>query len=148
IGVRDTIGYRKLEMLHAMNFTLPGVPCIYYGDEYGQPGGNDPDNRRWMEFEGYNVNETRVFETVKKLSSIRKSSMPLIYGDYYPLIVEDDLFVYMRVYMGEYVITALNKSSDLKTANVSLPLNLMYNGKKDMEIVVDPYSFKIYSNKK
>jgi glycosidase len=101
-----------------------------------------------MEFEGYNVNETRVFETVKKLSSIRKSSMPLIYGDYYPLIVEDDFFVYMRVYMGEYVITALNKSSELKTENISLPLNLMYNGKQDMEISVAPYSFKIYSNKK
>jgi cyclomaltodextrinase len=52
IIISDSTAYKKLEMLHAFNLTIPGVPCIYYGDEYGVPGGNDPDNRRMMKFTG------------------------------------------------------------------------------------------------
>ena len=35
----------KVRVLSAIEFTLPGVPCIYYGDEVGLMGGRDPENR-------------------------------------------------------------------------------------------------------
>lgn len=38
-------GKRLLRMISAVQFTLPGVPCVYYGDEAGIDGGVDPFNR-------------------------------------------------------------------------------------------------------
>ena len=35
----------KVRVLSALQYTLPGVPCIYYGDEVGLTGGTDPENR-------------------------------------------------------------------------------------------------------
>ena len=52
ITVGDTVAYDKLALLEAFMLTIPGVPCIYQGDEYGVPGANDPDNRRMMQFGG------------------------------------------------------------------------------------------------
>jgi glycosidase len=46
-------------MLTAFNMTIPGVPVIYYGDEIGIPGGNDPDSRRMMKFD--NLRDFREF---------------------------------------------------------------------------------------
>ena len=47
----DSTAYDRLGMLQAFNMTIPGVPVIYYGDEYGSIGAGDPDNRRMMKFE-------------------------------------------------------------------------------------------------
>ncbi|MBR7128756.1 MAG: hypothetical protein IKD05_00605, partial [Tidjanibacter sp.] len=55
VGVGDNVkGYARLSLMKAIISTVPGVPCVYQGDEYGIPGANDPDNRYMMEFEGYN----------------------------------------------------------------------------------------------
>lgn len=121
VGVGDSIAYDKASLLQALIFTIPGIPCIYYGDEYGEPGGNDPDNRRWMRFADYNNREEKLRETVKSLISLRKSSLPLIYGDLFPLSVSKDVFAYMRVYMGQYVLVALNKSDTNVTMELEFP---------------------------
>jgi len=121
IGVGDSIAYKKAALLEAFIFTIPGIPCIYYGDEYGEPGGNDPDNRRWMRFDGYNNKEQNLRETVKYFISLRKSSLPLIYGDLFPLFVSKDIIAYIRVYMGQFVLVALNKSNEKKSILLNLP---------------------------
>ena len=36
---------RKLQFIVSLFYWLPGVPCLYYGDEAGLTGGKDPDNR-------------------------------------------------------------------------------------------------------
>ena len=45
--------------MHTWIFTVPGIPVTYYGDEFGLPGANDPDNRRPMKFEGLNSLEQK-----------------------------------------------------------------------------------------
>ncbi|HPI46401.1 MAG TPA: alpha-amylase family glycosyl hydrolase, partial [Tenuifilaceae bacterium] len=77
IGVGDLVAYNKLCMLNAFNMTIPGVPTIYYGDEFGSPGGNDPDNRKMMKFDGFNSKEQFTLETVKRLVNIRRENMAL-----------------------------------------------------------------------
>jgi cyclomaltodextrinase len=72
--------YNKLKMLHAFNFTIPGVPTIYYGDEYGDPGANDPDNRRWMRFDLTDSREADVLNFVKTLINLRTTEPAWIYG--------------------------------------------------------------------
>ncbi|MDE6445584.1 MAG: hypothetical protein K2L06_01825 [Alistipes sp.] len=108
IGVGDPVGYRKLALVEALNCTIPGVPCIYQGDEYGEPGGNDPDNRRMMRFGGYTPCEQATKELTCALTHLRRSSMPLLYGDMFTLSLTDDAWLFARVYMGDVALVALN----------------------------------------
>ncbi|MDE6857455.1 MAG: hypothetical protein K2J33_01765 [Alistipes sp.] len=121
IGVGDPIGYRKLALLEALICTVPGVPCIYQGDEYGAPGANDPDNRRMMAFDGYTETEQAQRETTRRLISLRRGSLPLLYGDMATLRLDERTWVFARAYMGEYVVAALNLDPEARTLEVSLP---------------------------
>lgn len=125
IGVGDEIGYNRMEMLNAFMMTIPGIPCIFYGDEYGQPGANDPDNRRWMRFEGYSEKENILKDEIKKLINLRKSSLPMIFGDFHLLYSDKDAFAYSRLYMGEVAICAFNKKSNNVILKLELPVNLI-----------------------
>ncbi|MBR1426123.1 MAG: hypothetical protein IJ581_01585 [Paludibacteraceae bacterium] len=111
VTVGDTAkAYKVALLLHVLNLTIPGVPCIYQGDEYGQSGANDPDNRHMMRFDGYNEHETALRAEVQQLIAMRRSSLPLLYGEYIPIYADEDILAYERVYMGEKVTVALNSS--------------------------------------
>jgi len=130
IGIPDTTGYDKLNLLHAFNMTIPGIPVTYYGDEFGMPGANDPDNRRWMRFEEDELNrhERRNRDIFSKLSSLRNNSMPLLYGDFRFHVVEKDVMAYSRAYFGEMIIVVFNKSGEKK--QVVFPVRSGYDIQK------------------
>lgn len=130
--VREDIAFRKALLLEVINFGIPGVPCVYQGDEYGQCGANDPDNRRMMRFDGLNEKETWFRTEMEKLIRLRRTSMPLIYGDYRLLFVDDTAYAFERTYMGERVVFAINNSA----ATRSIPVG-------DDMVEVAPYSFVI-----
>jgi glycosidase len=109
IKVSDTAAYYKLEMLHAFNMCIPGIPCIYYGDEYGMPGANDPDNRRMMRFSGLNKYENHLKEKVKKLINLRNKSMALLYGTT-EIIRKDKIMIIIRRYFDDKISFVVNKS--------------------------------------
>ena len=121
IEVGDPVGYKKLCMLNAFNMTIPGVPTLYYGDEFGSPGGNDPDNRRMMKFSGLNSNEQKTLDVSRKLVNIRRNNLALVYGDFTTLLVEPDVYAYARVYLNSKVITVFNKSNQTKEVKLVLP---------------------------
>ncbi len=115
VGVGDTaVAYRKAILLEVLNLTLPGVPCIYQGDEYAEAGANDPDNRHWVRFDGYNEQEQDFLSQVKELIHLRRSNMALIYGDYIPQYVDNDVLCFDREYMGERVRVVINKANKKK----------------------------------
>ena len=93
--------YKRTLLLEVLNLTLPGVPCIYQGDEYAEVGANDPDNRHMMRFDGLNEYEQNFRQQVADLIHLRRSSMPLLYGDYIPVSATDDVLCFDRIYMGE-----------------------------------------------
>ena len=110
IGIGDADkAYKRALLLEVINMTLPGVPCVYQGDEYGEVGGNDPDNRHMMRFEALNLDERNMRDQVASLIAMRRSSMPLLYGDFIPLIDRPDEIVYQRVYLGEKVTVIINR---------------------------------------
>ena len=116
---REAVAFKKALLLEVLNLTIPGVPCIYQGDEYGQCGANDPDNRRMMRFRGLSDNEQRMLQQTENLIRLRRSSMPLLYGDYKQLFVDDHVLVFSRTYMGQKVIVALNNSAEPVSLDVA-----------------------------
>ena len=111
IGIGDAeTAYKRALQMHVLNMTLPGVPCIYQGDEYGETGGNDPDNRHMMRFEQLNQDERDMRNKVAELIHMRRNSMPLLYGDFIPLIDRPDEIVFQRIYLGEKVTVTINRN--------------------------------------
>ncbi|MCR5050619.1 MAG: hypothetical protein K6A36_05995 [Paludibacteraceae bacterium] len=111
IGIGDTVAaYDRALLLEVLNMTLPGVPCIYQGDEYGEVGGNDPDNRHMMRFEKLNDDEEAMRNQVAELIHMRRNSMPLLYGDFIPLESTPDEISYQRVYLGKRVTITINRA--------------------------------------
>jgi glycosidase len=121
IGVGDTLGYRRLSMLTAFNMTIPGLPVIYYGDEIGIPGGNDPDSRRQMKFASLSTLEQATKETASKLARIRKENLALTYGNFMTLQVDEKTYVYARRYFDDCAIVLFNKGSNPVKMTVFLP---------------------------
>jgi glycosidase len=109
--VRDPKNYNKLKMAFGLLFALNGMPLIYYGDEYGQCGAGDPDNRRPMRFgDELNAFEKDNLKLVRRLTSIRKTSPALIEGMRLPLLCTDNYYVFAKIHFGEIIIAAFNKS--------------------------------------
>ena len=107
---KGSAGYRKLEQLMAFIMTTPGVPCIYYGDEIGMPGGNDPDNRRMMTFDQLNVDQRKLKASVSKLAQLRGKNMAMIYGDLEFIKNDGQVMAYTRQYFGEVVLVVFDKN--------------------------------------
>ena len=110
VGIGDTaVAYKRALLMEVLNMTLPGVPCIYQGDEYGEVGGNDPDNRHMMRFDNLNEDEQKMRNEVAKLIQLRRHSMPLLYGDFIPLIDRPEEIVFQRIYLGQKVTVMINR---------------------------------------
>lgn len=110
IGIGDAeTAYKRALLLEVLNMTLPGVPCVYQGDEYAEVGGNDPDNRHMMRFETLNEAEKDMRAQVAELIHMRRNSMPLLYGEFIPMESDADVIRYQRVYLGEKVTVMINR---------------------------------------
>jgi glycosidase len=136
IQVTSDEAYKKLQNLAAfMNF-IPGVPVIYYGDEIGMPGANDPDSRRDMRFENQlkgkselTSQETQNKKIISGLIKMRTSSMALTFGD---CVVEESsnnsLIIKRKYFDEEWFFLSLNGSEaeiNQKLARFGLSIFLM-----------------------
>ncbi len=128
ITVKNPVGYKKLQLLMACITTLPGIPVIFYGDEYGMPGAGDPDNRRFMKFNGLNPEEEETLLNTQTLLKIRNNCLALLYGDFEVLHTNTAQLVYARSYFDSAAIIVFNKSS--KEENVSFTLPDFYAAKQ------------------
>jgi len=158
IGVGDPSGYKKLRMLIAFNMTVPGIPVIYYGDEIGMPGGNDPDNRRMMRFTGLSEEELETRETTAYLAKLRRDNIEFVYGDYILVFENNGIFSYARKYFDKEALVALNNNGRDVEVEVPLPGALemektenhfghAYEIEADkLSISLPPYSFEIITS--
>ncbi len=109
--VKNPANYKKLKMAFALLCALDGIPLIYYGDEYGECGAGDPDNRRVMRFDdSLNAFEKNNLELTRRLLKIRQTSPALIEGVRLPLLVSDSQYVFAKIHFNDIIITAFNKS--------------------------------------
>lgn len=128
IEAGNPIAYKRAAQLAAFITTIPGIPVIYYGDEIGIPGGNDPDNRRMMKFNNLNYDQESLKSTFSDMLYFRKQNLPLIYGDFKFLEISDDILIYQRNYFGHFVIIALNKAH--QEYNATINIDKQFNSKK------------------
>lgn len=105
-------GYTRLKDLYSFLMTTPGIPCLYYGDEIGMPGGNDPDNRRMMQFEGLNAEQADVRAWVAELAALRRNNMVFLYGDTHVLPGDQDAMLVFRKYLDQEVLVVFSKSGE------------------------------------
>ena len=160
IGVGDPSGYNKLRLLIAFNMTVPGIPVIYYGDEIGMPGGNDPDNRRMMRFTGLNEEELETRETTAYLAKLRRQHLEFIYGDFITVHEQNGVFSYARKYFEKEALVVLNNNGSEIEIEIVLPGALemkkteghfghAYELNADKLLVtLPPYSFEILTSGK
>jgi len=122
ITVDNPLTYRKELVFLGYILTVPGIPVIDYGDEFGLTGANDPDNRRMMRFgEELSDLEREQLQQVSNLIQLRNMHPALRRGDYLPLKAEKDIFIYSRGDANERLIIALNKSPDIQNPIIFLP---------------------------
>jgi cyclomaltodextrinase len=109
-------GYERMLLLQAFIMTIPGIPCVYYGDEIAMAGGNDPDNRRMMEFANLNSDQLKLRNTVSALTKLRTNRMSLVYGDVVIKEASKDLFAFERTYLGERTLVLIHKGAPRQLA--------------------------------
>ena len=79
----------KLKLAAALQLLLPGMPMIYYGDEYGMTGGGDPDNRRGMVWDE-KYRDLDIYEWYKGLIKVRKAYPQLTEGEMVSCVTDDE----------------------------------------------------------
>lgn len=141
---------RCLKIIVALQFTIPGVPLIYYGDETGVTGGKDPDNRKSYPWENEDVDLIGFY---KRIAQIRNGQDALKKGDFNIFDIEEDIFAFERVYENERIVVVVNISNAQKVVRgITLEgtyLDLFNEGEKykfvgyESVLIMYPCSFKI-----
>jgi cyclomaltodextrinase len=103
-------GHAKMQLLMSYLFSIPGVPCIYYGDEFADVGGNDPDNRKMMRFTGLSEKERETRSQVADWARLRTSRMSMMYGSTDYEEVAPGCLQITRRYLGEETRILINKT--------------------------------------
>ena len=142
-GKPDEQALHLQKLLVMFQMTYVGAPMIYYGDEVGMWGGNDPDNRKPMVWEDLDyepeatlpdgsvraqphtvaVNQ-ELLAHYKKYIALRKNHPALQTGDYQTLLTADEqgVFAFKRWNTSEELIMVFNKSE--ADQSVTLPVAL------------------------
>jgi cyclomaltodextrinase / maltogenic alpha-amylase / neopullulanase len=114
--------YQKAELYFAYMLTIPGLPVVYYGSEYGMTGADDPDNRRLMRFGNQlSMYEQQMLAVTTTLVKLRNTHSALRYGDFLTLQADTAVYAYLRSDMNERLLVVLNKSLDGRTVDCTLP---------------------------
>ncbi len=110
--------------VHIMLYTLPGVPSIYYGSEFGIEGrkerGSDDSLRPALDFEDYkdSAKTNPCTCLISALGRIRQSTPALCRGDYRELLLQNTHFAYERTLDGKSVIITVNNAENDAAMNV------------------------------
>ena len=116
--------YRASLQAHSWLLTTPGAAVIYQGDEYGEYGGADPDNRHlWRSSENWNHREQILQENISSLGALRLELDTLRRGGYSSIYNSSEIVVFSREYGGESSLIALNRGQTTENINIGTMFN-------------------------
>ncbi|WP_293936966.1 glycoside hydrolase family 13 protein [Iodobacter sp.] len=127
-----TVGsVEKAQLALIMQFTLPGIPLVYYGEEIGMEGGADPDCRRPMRWNQADWNHAQR-QFVQQLIAIRQSNPALQYGDVQVLgdRLAGNALIFLRVteVIGEAALVIVNLANQPLNTKLLIPYSHWYDG--------------------
>ncbi len=160
----NDVEYKRIKLAYGIQFTIPGAPHVYYGDEAGMWGGDDPDCRKpavWQNIE-YEPETTHpfsnvrsidsvkfgqaMFDWIKKLAYIRSNNKVLSLGEIkFEIIDHDkDIIAYKRFLNSEEIIIIINRNG----SNYNIDLNKveLFTDKKKMNDLITGISFEPMKN--
>ena len=114
-------GKQRLRLASLIQYTLPGMPTVYYGDEVGVTGADDPDNRRtypWPDTGG--TQDRALLAHYQSLAALRSSQPELRDGDLRVLATDDTAgtIAYGRKNGSRAAIIAINRSGSPRTMTI------------------------------
>ncbi|MDD3223581.1 MAG: glycoside hydrolase family 13 protein [Clostridium sp.] len=138
----------KMKLAIVFQFCYEGVPYIYYGDEIGLNGGEDPQCRKCMIWEKEKQN-LDLFNLYKTMISLRKQNKALIYGDYETIYCKENVLIFKRNYKNESMLIAINNNDKQHTINLHLQniaLDVLTSKRAELNnnLVLNPMDFKIF----
>lgn len=106
-----------LPLTYGLLLGMPGVPCIYYGSEWGEEGVKAPDNDYALRpcFEEPKPNE--LTEEIKKMIHVRTGSNALCHGSYRNVVLTNHQLIFERRTDDERMLVAINASDAPFTAH-------------------------------
>ncbi len=123
--------FHIMRLIWTFKFAFPGAPAIYYGEEVGMWGADDPHNRKSMwwgdiEFENeYEINYN-LKNYLRRLIAIRNTYPALRIGGLYPVMVDNErnIVIHKRVLGDEVVYIVTNNSDEPQKVNIPSKENL------------------------
>ena len=114
--------------VHTLLFTLPGIPSIYYGSEWGiqgrKEGGNDDPLRPAVDLPRAleNPSDPRLLDWIRTLGRIRREQPALIHGRYQELLLTNRQYAFARLLGEEGVVVAVNNDETEAPLSIRLPV--------------------------
>jgi neopullulanase len=117
--------YARHRLALAWLLTAPGAPLLYYGDEYGEWGGADPNNRAmWRGTATLSSDESTTLTRTRALGTARRELTALRRGTYHSLLSTEDVLVFARKSGTDVAIVALSRAATAQSPQVTLPPSL------------------------
>ena len=107
---------KHLPLIYALCFGMPGIPCVYYGSEWGakaEKSQGDPALRACFEAPVFN----ELSEWISRLAAAKKQSKALNYGDFRSVVLTNRQCIFERKTEGERVLVAINADDQPYTAH-------------------------------
>ncbi|NQV07703.1 DUF3459 domain-containing protein [bacterium] len=95
-----------------MLFTLPGAPCIYYGDEIGMAGTHDPGSRGGFPWDRSGEWHGETLDHHRSLTALRSAEPTLRWGGVEVAIGEGNTLGYIRHHEGDRLLVVLNAGDE------------------------------------
>lgn len=125
---------KKLYLASVLQFTLPGIPSIFYGDEAGLQGFDDPINRRPYP---WGSEDKEILAHYKKLGRIRRENRAVFSGGF-NMRDENGLVAYERTSGDDEILIAVNAGADDTTLLINKEYTSLYNNKEYKDVVDVP----------
>jgi len=114
-------GKTKQQIASLIQFTMPGAPTVFYGDEVGMTGDDDPDDRRtfpWADKGG--SPDMDMFAHYQTLNALRSSNGVLVNGDFKMLLADDasGVVAFGRKTNAQAALVIINRSAQTQTGAI------------------------------
>ena len=109
----------RMKLAIGFQFSYIGVPYIYYGDEVGLNGGDDPQCRKCMIWDEKKQNK-ELLSFYKRMINIRKENKVFVYGDYNTIYCKDNVLIFERTLENDKIIVAINNKEIEQTMDLEI----------------------------